>query len=164
MMYYDLDRTSYYAYTRTTWRRGVVASRDANAEAGQGQAPIGRHARLSSRWRQRVSLPDSISGAGVGEFLRHSDALNALISTRSPSPPFLPSLSPCLPLLPSPFQLLLPLPRPNHRPRRVTNRVCRVAAAPHQDSTHPTPALEKPTTTHVPVHHCASRSNGVLPR
>jgi hypothetical protein len=135
-----------------------VASRDANTEAGQGQAPIGQHTRLPTRWRQGVPLPDSISGAGVGEFLRHPDDLNALISTRSPSPPFLPSLSLCLPLLPSPFQLLLPLPRPNHRPRKVTNRVCRVAAASHQDSTHPTPtpALEKPTTTCVPIHRCAS--------
>jgi hypothetical protein len=36
---------------RSAWRRVVVASHDANTEAGQGQTPIGRQARLSARWR-----------------------------------------------------------------------------------------------------------------
>lgn len=76
---------------RSAWRV-AVASRDAadgdgdgDAEAGagqgQGQAPTGRRARLSARRRQRVPLPDGVSGAGVGEFLRHPDAVESILNT-----------------------------------------------------------------------------------
>lgn len=67
---------------RSAWRV-AVASRDAEAGAGQGQgqAPTGRRARLSARRRQRVPLPDGVSGAGVGEFLRHPDAVESILNT-----------------------------------------------------------------------------------
>ena len=73
---------------RLAWRV-AVASGDAEADgaeagAGAGQAPTaraGRRARLSARRRERVSLPDGVSGVGVGEFLRHPDAVESLLNT-----------------------------------------------------------------------------------
>jgi hypothetical protein len=75
---------------RGAWRV-AVASGDAEADgaeagagAGAGQAPTaraGRRARLSARRRERVPLPDGVSGDGVGEFLRHPDAVESLLNT-----------------------------------------------------------------------------------
>jgi len=73
---------------RGAWRV-AVASGDAEADgaeagAGAGQAPTaraGRRARLSARRRERVPLPDGVSGDSVGEFLRHPDAVESLLNT-----------------------------------------------------------------------------------
>lgn len=75
---------------RGAWRVAVASGGDAEAEdgaeagAGAGQAPTaraGRRARLSARRRERVPLPDGVSGVGVGEFLRHPDAVESLLNT-----------------------------------------------------------------------------------
>ncbi|CAD6264723.1 unnamed protein product [Miscanthus lutarioriparius] len=63
------------------WR---VALASGDAEADGAEAPTaraGRRARLSARRRERVPLPDGVSGDGVGEFLRHPDAVESLLNT-----------------------------------------------------------------------------------
>ncbi|XP_034600324.1 uncharacterized protein [Setaria viridis] len=79
---------------RASWRI-AMASSDAEADgggggggeddAGAGQvAPRrarGRRARLSARRRERVRLPDGVSGGDVGEFLRHPDGVESLLNT-----------------------------------------------------------------------------------
>jgi hypothetical protein len=76
---------------RAPWRI-AVASSDAEAdgdggedEAGAGRAAPrrarGRRARLSARRRERVRLPDGVSGGDVGEFLRHPDSVDSLLNT-----------------------------------------------------------------------------------
>ncbi|CAL5001195.1 unnamed protein product [Urochloa decumbens] len=74
---------------RATWRI-AVASSDAEADGGGGgeddaeAAPRrarGRRARLSARRRERVRLPDGVSGGDVGAFLRHPDGVESLLNT-----------------------------------------------------------------------------------
>ncbi|CAO2173388.1 unnamed protein product [Urochloa humidicola] len=73
---------------RASWRI-AVASSDAEADCGGGEddaepAPRrarGRRARLSARRRERVRLPDGVSGGDVGAFLRHPDAVESLLNT-----------------------------------------------------------------------------------
>lgn len=71
------------------WRI-AAASSDAEAEDGgcEGDADssaretrAGRRARLSARRRERVPLPDGVSGGAVGEFLRHPDGVESLLNT-----------------------------------------------------------------------------------
>jgi len=66
---------------RLAWRV-AVASGDAEADGAEAPtARAGRRARLSARRRERVPLPDGVSGDGVGEFLRHPDAVESLLNT-----------------------------------------------------------------------------------
>ncbi|WVZ92204.1 hypothetical protein U9M48_038287 [Paspalum notatum var. saurae] len=54
---------------------------DADAPARAARAGTGRRARLSARRRERVPLPDGVSGGAVGEFLRHPDGVESLLNT-----------------------------------------------------------------------------------
>ncbi|KAL6646646.1 hypothetical protein ACP70R_015723 [Stipagrostis hirtigluma subsp. patula] len=77
-------------------RRGPVASSDAEADGGGGggedddeagqlasasTARPRRRARLSARRRERVRLPDGVSGGDIGEFLRRPAGVEALLNT-----------------------------------------------------------------------------------
>ncbi|KAL6661799.1 hypothetical protein ACP70R_001183 [Stipagrostis hirtigluma subsp. patula] len=82
--------------TNRAWQwRVAVASNEAEADGGGGEdddeghrqqvasAPpqARRRARLSARRRERVRLPDGVSGGDIGEFLRRPAGVEALLNT-----------------------------------------------------------------------------------